>query len=166
MENYFQVPLTIYPEQKPCRTKDEQQVEEARLVAWRLSNAASFPMVLKAALELGVIDIIATIGDGMWLSPSEIALRLPTKPSNPQAPVLLDRMLRLLASYSILKCRNVVIEDDGQTGKIRRVYTAEPVCKFLLNNSDGSGSFASLFMINVSDVNIKTWYFIFIFIEN
>ncbi|CAE6238978.1 unnamed protein product [Arabidopsis arenosa] len=157
MENHFVVPSTIYPNPKSAQTKDEQQVEEARLLARRLSNAAAFPMALKAALELGVIDIIATIGDGLWLSPSEIALRLPTKPSNPEAPVLLDRMLRLLASYSILKCRNVVTKENGQTGKIERVYTAEPVCKFLLNNSDGSGSFASLIMMNLSDVNIKTW---------
>ncbi|CAH8279563.1 unnamed protein product [Arabidopsis lyrata] len=157
MENNFVVPSTIYPNPKSAQTKDEQQVEEARLLARRLSNAAAFPMVLKAALELGVIDIIATIGDGLWLSPSEIALRLPTKPSNPEAPVLIDRMLRLLASYSILKCRNVVTKENGQTGKIERVYTAEPVCKFLLNNSDSSGSFASLIMMNLSDVNIKTW---------
>lgn len=141
------------------RCEEEKQVEEdARLLARRLSNAAAFPMVLKAALELGVIDTIATAGVGLWLSPSEIALRLSTKPRNPQAPVLLDRMLRLLASYSVLKFRTVVIEDNGQTKQMGNVYAAEPVCKFLLSNVGGSGSFASLIMLNLSDVNIKTWY--------
>ncbi|ESQ43115.1 hypothetical protein EUTSA_v10014001mg [Eutrema salsugineum] len=159
MENHFGVPTTtIYSKPKPGLIKEEQQVEEeASLLARRLSNAAAFPMVLKAAMELGVIDTLANIDDGLWLSPSEIALRLPTKPSNPKAPVLLDRMLRLLASYSILKCRNVVVEDSSQAKKIGRVYGAEPVCKFLLNSNDGSGSFAPLMMMNLSDVNIKTW---------
>ncbi|CAA7049070.1 unnamed protein product [Microthlaspi erraticum] len=156
MDKHFQVSSAIYRKPKPGQTKQDQEVDdEARLLARRLSNAAAFPMVLKAALELGVIDTIVTAGDGVWLSSFEIALRLPTKPSNPEAPELLDRMLRLLASYSILKCRAVVIEEKGQT-KIGRLYAAEPVCKFLLNSSDGSGSFASMIMMNLSDVNIKT----------
>ncbi|KAG7534123.1 S-adenosyl-L-methionine-dependent methyltransferase [Arabidopsis thaliana x Arabidopsis arenosa] len=156
MANHLQAPLTINP--KPNRTKEGQEVEEeASLLARRLSNSAAFPMVLKAALELGVIDTMVTVGDCLWLSPSEIALRLPTKPSNPEAPVLLDRMLRFLTSYSVFKCHTVVTEENGQTGKIKRVYAAQPVCKFLLNNSDVSGSFASLFMLDLSDVFIKTW---------
>lgn len=115
MDNHFQVSSSIYRKPKPGQTKQDQEVEdEARLLARRLSNAAAFPMVLKAALELGIIDTIATAGDCLWLSPFEIALRLPTKPSNPEAPELLDRMLRLLASHSILKCRAVVIEEKGQ----------------------------------------------------
>ncbi|CAH2070050.1 unnamed protein product [Thlaspi arvense] len=145
MKTHFQLPSTIYHKSKQSQTIEEQQVEEeAILLARRLSNAAAFPMVLKAALELGVIDTVATIGHGSWLSSSEISIRLPTIPTNPEPPVLLDRMLRLLASYSILKCRNVVKEDSGQTGKIWMVYGAGPVCKLLLNNSDGSGSFARL----------------------
>ncbi|ESQ43113.1 hypothetical protein EUTSA_v10015575mg [Eutrema salsugineum] len=135
MANNLQVPLTIHP--KPDPTKEEQQVEEeASLLARRMANAAAFPMVLKAPLELGVIDITAIFG---------------------YAPVLLDRMLRFLASYSVFKCRTVVLEDNGQTDKIERVFAAEPVCKFLLNNSDVSGSFASLCMVDLSDVYIKTW---------
>ncbi|KAL0886862.1 hypothetical protein Bca101_010845 [Brassica carinata] len=161
MENRYEEPSTIYPTPKPVQTKEEEkQVEEdARLLARRLSNATAFPMVLKAALELGIIDTIATAGVGLWLSPSEITLRLSTKPRNPQAPVLVDRMLRLLASYSVLKCRTdtVVVDDNGQTKQMGSVYAAEPVCKFLLSNAGGSGSFASLIMLNLSDVNIKTW---------
>ncbi|KFK27033.1 hypothetical protein AALP_AA8G325300 [Arabis alpina] len=155
MENHCLVSSTNYPKPKPGQTIEEQVDEEASLLARRFSNAAAFPMVLKAALELGVIDTIATAG--LWFSPSEVALRLPIKPSNPEAPVLLDRMLRLLASYSVFKCRTVATEENSQTGNIGRVYAAEPVCKYLLNNNDGSGSFASLIMMNLSDVNIKTW---------
>ncbi|CAA7049069.1 unnamed protein product [Microthlaspi erraticum] len=155
MDNHFQVSSTKL---KPGQTKEEQQVEEdASLLAMKMSNANAFPMVLKAALELGVIDTIATVGHGLWLSSSEIALRLPTKPSNPEAPVLLERMLRFLASYSVFKCRTVALEENGQTEKVERVYAAEPVCKYLVNNSDISGSFAPLSMVHLSDVYNKTW---------
>ncbi|XP_023643757.1 indole glucosinolate O-methyltransferase 4 isoform X2 [Capsella rubella] len=109
-------------------------------------------MVFKAALELGVIDTMAAVDEGVWLSSSEIALRLPTKPTNPQAPVLLDRMLALLVSHSILKCRMVV-----ETGKSERVYAAEPVCMFFSHYGGASGSFASLYMVGLSETFFKTW---------
>ncbi|KAL1214583.1 Indole glucosinolate O-methyltransferase 1 [Cardamine amara subsp. amara] len=157
MSNNLQDSLTTYP--KPVLTKEEQEVEEkmVSLHAESIVNYVAFPMVLKAALELGVIDTIAAAGNDTWLSPYEIALSLPAKPTNPEAPVLLDRMLRLLVSHSILKCRMVEIRENGQTGQIERVYAAEPVCKFFLKDSDGSGSLVSLFMLLQSQVFFKTW---------
>ncbi|XP_010540167.1 PREDICTED: indole glucosinolate O-methyltransferase 4-like [Tarenaya hassleriana] len=127
--------------------------DEAGLQASRISNAVAFPMVLKAALEIGVIDTISKAGEGAWLSPSEIARRLPTKPTNPQAPLLLDRMLRLLTSYSILKYRTVQTGND----EIERVYASEPVCRFFLTDNQDSGSLFSLFMTLHGDVCIKAW---------
>uniref|UniRef100_M4CHJ8 O-methyltransferase domain-containing protein n=1 Tax=Brassica campestris TaxID=3711 RepID=M4CHJ8_BRACM len=115
----------------------------------------TFPMVFKAALELGVIDTMATVEDGVWLSPSEIASRLPTKPTNPEAPMMLDRMMRLLASHSVFKCRVVETGENAQTGKTERIYAAEPVCKFFLKASDGSGSLRSLFMSHLKDVILQ-----------
>ncbi|CAA7022842.1 unnamed protein product [Microthlaspi erraticum] len=151
MANHLQEPLSTSP--KPSLTKEEQQLEEetVSLQAQSLVNTMAFPMVLKAALELGVIDTISAVDEGVWLSPSEIVLRLPIKPTNLEAPVLLDRMLILLASHSILKYRM------HETRKTEREYAAEPVCKFFLNRGDGSGSLASLFLINLSEVYFKTW---------
>ncbi|KAJ4884664.1 O-methyltransferase family protein [Raphanus sativus] len=97
------------------------------LQAERMVYSLTFPMVLKAALELGVIDTMATVEDGVWLSPSEIESRLPTKPTNPEAPMMLDWMMLLLASHSVLKCRVVETGENDQTGKTERVYAAEPV---------------------------------------
>ncbi|EFH63949.1 O-methyltransferase family 2 protein [Arabidopsis lyrata subsp. lyrata] len=157
MLKHLQEPLTTYP--KPVLTKEEQEIEEkmVSLQAESIVNSVAFPMVLKAALELGVIDTIAATGNGTWLSPSEIAVSLPTKPTNPEAPVLLDRMLRLLVSHSILKCRMIETRENGQTGKIERVYAAEPICKFFLKDSDGSGSLSSLLLLLHSQVILKTW---------
>lgn len=76
------------------------------LQALKITSTLAFPMVFKAALELGVLedlDTIAAHGKDAWLLSSEIAFGLPTKPTNPDAPMLLERMLRLLSlevSYS------------------------------------------------------------------
>lgn len=152
MSNHLQVPCP-----KPVSTKEDQEVDEKMisLHAESILNTIAFPMVLKAALELGVIDTLAAAGNGTWKSPSEITASLPIKPKNPEAPNLLDRMLRLLVSHSILKCR--VIETGG-TGNTERVYAAEPVCKFFLIDSDGSGSLASLFLLFHTQVHFNTWY--------
>ncbi|ESQ27366.1 hypothetical protein EUTSA_v10018703mg [Eutrema salsugineum] len=158
MSTHLQDPLTTtYPE--PVLTKEEQETDEkmVSLQAESIVNTVAFPMVLKAALELGVIDTVAAAEKGAWLSPYEIARSLPTKPTNPEAPVLLDRMLRLLVSHSILKCRMVESRENGRTGKMERVYAAEPVCKYFLKDSDGSGSLVSLFMLLHTEVFFKTW---------
>ncbi|KAL1214584.1 Indole glucosinolate O-methyltransferase 1 [Cardamine amara subsp. amara] len=158
MSNHLQEPLTTYP--KPVLTREEQGVDEKLMVSLQaesIVNSVAFPMVLKAALELGVIDTVAAAGNDTWLSPYEIALSLPTKPTNPEAPVLLDRMLRLLVSHSILKCRMIETRENSLTGNTERVYAAEPVCMFFLKDSDGSGSLSSLFLLLHSQVLFKPW---------
>ncbi|KAG2262027.1 hypothetical protein Bca4012_013316 [Brassica carinata] len=157
MSNHLQGHLTNYT--KAVLTKEEKEVDEkmVSLQAESIVNTMAFPMVLKAALELGVIDTMAAVGNGAWLSPFEISCSLPTKPTNPEAPMLLDRMLRLLVSHSILKCRMVESKSNGRTGKMEYVYAAEPVCKYFLKDSDGSGSLASLFMLLHSEVFFRTW---------
>ncbi|CAN6896467.1 hypothetical protein Bca4012_094428 [Brassica carinata] len=125
---------------------------ELGLMAVRLANAAAFPMVLKASLELGVFDTLyaEAARTDAFLSPSEIASRLPTTPRNPEAPVLLDRMLRLLASYSMVKC--------DKFGKGERVYRAEPICRFFLkDNIQDIGSLASQVIVNFDSVFLNTW---------
>ncbi|CAN6968727.1 unnamed protein product [Brassica oleracea var. botrytis] len=123
---------------------------ELGLMAVRIANAAAFPMVLKAALELGVFDTLYAAS--VFLSPSEIASRLPTAPRNPEAPALLDRMLRLLASYSMVKC------GTDQAGKGERVYRAEPICRFFLkDNIQDIGSLASQVIVNFDSVFLNTW---------
>ena len=105
---------------KSSLIKEEERLADASLQAESLVNTMAFLMVLKCALELGVIDTIASVEEGVWLSSSEIAFRLPTKPTNPEAPVLLDRMLVLLASHSLLKYRMAGTGANGRTGKIFR----------------------------------------------
>ncbi|XP_028052000.1 classical arabinogalactan protein 5-like [Camellia sinensis] len=66
-----------------------------------LASASVLPMVLKSAIELDLLEIMGKAGPGAYVSPSEVAAQLPTK--NPDAAVMLDRILRLLTSSSVLK---------------------------------------------------------------
>ncbi|KDP35860.1 hypothetical protein JCGZ_10599 [Jatropha curcas] len=131
----------------PTRVSDE----EAILFAMQLSSAPLLPMVLKSAIELDLLEIIAKAGPGAFLSTYDIASQLPTKSAD--APVVLDRILRLLASYSILTCSLRKLND----GKVERLYGLAPVCKFLTKNEDGV-SIAPLCLLNLDKVLMESWY--------
>ncbi|CAA7013458.1 unnamed protein product [Microthlaspi erraticum] len=49
-------------------------------------------------------EVDEEMATGTWLSASELVVCLAAKPCNPEAPMLLDRMMRQLTSHSILKC--------------------------------------------------------------
>ncbi|KAK3230252.1 hypothetical protein Dsin_002133 [Dipteronia sinensis] len=125
--------------------------EDANLFAMQLTSASVMPMVLKSALELDLLEIIAKAGPGAHLSPTQVASQLPT--TNPDAPVMLDRILRLLASYSILTCSLKTLPD----GKVERLYGLAPVCKFLVKNKDGV-SISALALMNQDKVLMESWY--------
>ncbi|KAK1285735.1 Caffeic acid 3-O-methyltransferase [Acorus calamus] len=127
--------------------------EEACHYSMILGSSSVLPMTLKAAIELDLLEIIAAAGPGAELSPSDVASKLPT--SNPDAPVMLDRILRLLASYSILTCSVV----DGEDGKVKRLYGLAPVAKFLTKNEDGV-SMAALVLMNQDKVLMESWYYL------
>ncbi|EXC13657.1 Caffeic acid 3-O-methyltransferase [Morus notabilis] len=86
-------------------------------------------MCLHTAIELGVFDIIAEVGEGAKLSPAEIAAQMST--NNTDAPAMLDRILRLLSSYSALSC-SVVSVDNWLN--FRRLYILSPMSKDFVTN--------------------------------
>ncbi|PON83689.1 O-methyltransferase COMT-type [Trema orientale] len=124
--------------------------EEANLFAMQLASASVLPMVLKTAIELDLLEIIAKAGPGAYLSPSDIASQLPT--TNPDAPVMLDRILRLLASYSIL----TYSLRELPHGKVERLYGLASVSKYLIKNEDGV-SIAPLCLMNQDKVLMESW---------
>ncbi|KAF3644274.1 Caffeic acid 3-O-methyltransferase [Capsicum annuum] len=89
--------------------------------ALQLASASVLPMVLKSAIELDILEIMAKAGPGAFISPSELAAQLPTK--NPHASVMLDRMLRILAASSVLR----TLPD----GRVERLYSLAPVYALL-----------------------------------
>ncbi|KAJ6760445.1 hypothetical protein OIU79_025316 [Salix purpurea] len=128
-----------------------QALNEDANSALLLVSSSVLPMVLKTAVELDLLEIMAKAGPGASMSPSDIASHLPTK--NPDAPAMLDRILRLLASYSILTCSLRDLPD----GKVERLYGLASVCKFLTKNEDG-GSLGPLCLMNQDKVLMESWY--------
>jgi flavonol 3-O-methyltransferase/caffeic acid 3-O-methyltransferase len=100
--------------------------EEACMYAMQLASASILPMTLKNALELGLLEVL-------------------------QAADMVDRMLRLLASYDVVKCQ---MEDKD--GKYERRYSAAPVGKWLTPNEDGV-SMAALTLMNQDKVLMESW---------
>ncbi|KAL2920677.1 Caffeic acid 3-O-methyltransferase [Bienertia sinuspersici] len=89
--------------------------EESSCMAMCLATWSVPSMVFKTVLELNVIDIIYAAGPKAQLSAEEIVAQLPT--TNPNAAVALDRMLRLLASFTILTCTQSV-QSDGSPKRL------------------------------------------------
>ncbi|KAK8481075.1 hypothetical protein V6N13_102485 [Hibiscus sabdariffa] len=125
--------------------------EEAMLIAMQLSFASALPMVLKSAIELNLLEIMAKAGPGALLSTKEVAAQLST--INPDAPVMLDRMFRCLSSYSVLTCSLRTLPD----GKVERLYGLGPVCKFFTKNEYG-GSVSSISLLVQDKVYMECWY--------
>ncbi|CAA3029039.1 caffeate O-methyltransferase [Olea europaea subsp. europaea] len=112
----------------------------------RLVSTSVLSMVLNATIELDVFEILAKAGRGAQLSPQKNASHIPDK--NPDAPAVLDRMLRLQVSNSIL-IRSVI---DGSRGDIQRYYGLAPVAKYFVQHEDGVSFHPLLTLIQDNDV--------------
>ncbi|KAI3453292.1 hypothetical protein Pfo_009955 [Paulownia fortunei] len=106
------------PTENPIKISSDEEDDHCHSqYAMQLVNASVLPMVMKACIELDVLDIIRRAGPNAQLSPSQIASQLPCL--NPDAAAsLLDCMLGLLASF-------------------QRLYSLAPVSKYFLGNANG-----------------------------
>ncbi|KAH7668822.1 O-methyltransferase COMT-type protein [Dioscorea alata] len=110
------------------------------------------PMTFKTAIELNLFNIIST--SPTPLSATEIITFLPS--STPSTPLMLDRILRLLSSHSILTCS--LSTDDPISGTVTRRYSPSPVVKFLVQNKDGVS--LSAVGLLVDKALIEPWYYL------
>ncbi|CAL5330524.1 unnamed protein product [Camellia sinensis] len=134
---------------------EEAEEEEACLFAMQLASISVLPMVLKSAIELDLLETISKLASpGGYVSSSEIAAHIPTK--NPDAPVMVDRILRVLASYSVVKFSARELPGGGG---VERLYGLAPMCKFLTKNDDGV-SMAPLLLMSGDKVHMESWYYL------
>ncbi|KAH9725351.1 Flavone 3'-O-methyltransferase 1 [Citrus sinensis] len=106
-------------------------------------------MTMQAAIELGVFKIIAKAGPGAKLSASEIAAQLPAT-KNKDAPMMLDRILRLLDSHGVVECS---LDDiDGS----QRLYGQSNVSRYFVPNEDGV-SLGPLMALIQDKVFLDSW---------
>lgn len=132
--------------------------DEACMYALELLGGSVVSMTLKAAIELGLIDELLA-ADGHALTAEELAARLLRHSVGRQAEAAaasVDRMLRFLASYSVVRCTTEL----GPDGRAHRSYAAAPVCKWLTGNG-GEGSMAPLGLLNLDKVFMESWYVYF-----
>ncbi|KAL4284426.1 hypothetical protein GQ457_16G006110 [Hibiscus cannabinus] len=124
--------------------------DESLSYALQVANSLVLSMSKHTAFQLDVFEIIAKVGPDAKLSSKEIVARLPTK--NPEAPSMVDRILRVLASYEIVGCSITNDEKDDP----RRLYSLTPVCKFFVRNEDGV-SLGPLMTLLQDKIFIDSW---------
>ncbi|KAK1432749.1 hypothetical protein QVD17_09648 [Tagetes erecta] len=124
------------------------------IFAMQLTSASVFPMVLKTAIELDLLENIAKAGPDGLLSSSELVAQLPNV-NNPDAHVMIDRICSLLASHSLLTC----CLKETADGCIERFYGLAPMCEFFIKNDVGV-SLAPLLLMNQDKVLMESWYYL------
>ncbi|XP_030540238.1 caffeic acid 3-O-methyltransferase-like [Rhodamnia argentea] len=135
------------------KEEHESSSSSIPLYAMQLATSSVLPMVLKATVELGVLEILEREGPAAMLSSSQIASKIPVR-NNPQAPDVLDKMLSLLASHSIL---SVSLGKDCPGDGGCRVYGLAPVAEYFLRNREG-GSLSDLMFMAQDRVMIDFWF--------
>nr|XP_043615220.1 caffeic acid 3-O-methyltransferase-like [Erigeron canadensis]XP_043615221.1 caffeic acid 3-O-methyltransferase-like [Erigeron canadensis] len=125
--------------------------EEDFTYAMQLVTSTSLTMVLVNTIELKIFEAIAEAGPDSRLSSHEIVSRLSI--TNQDAPDMLDRMLRLLASHSIVTCT----ESKDHESRPVRVYGLTPVAKYFIPNKDGA-SLGALMLLLQDKVFIDSWF--------
>ncbi|GMI87831.1 caffeate O-methyltransferase 1, O-methyltransferase 1, O-methyltransferase 3 [Hibiscus trionum] len=128
--------------------------EEADVLhAMHLATISALPFTLKVAVDLGLLEIISKADTpSRKLSAAQIVSQLPTK--NPDAASTVDRILRLLATHSILTCDQIT----GEDGKTQRSYGLAPVGKYFLQ--DEKISFAPLQRVFLEKYIVECWKFL------
>uniref|UniRef100_A0A0D9W2B2 O-methyltransferase domain-containing protein n=1 Tax=Leersia perrieri TaxID=77586 RepID=A0A0D9W2B2_9ORYZ len=110
------------------------------------------PMTLKAAVELGLLDALTTAADGRALTAAELAAQLPAA-DKAEAACSVDRMLRLLASYNVVRCST----EAGPGGEALRRYSPAPVCRWFAGNNS-RGSLAPMVKFVVDEDYLSSWH--------
>lgn len=123
-----------------------KEEEDGMVLALNVTSSITLPMVVRFAVELGIFDILAKEGEGVKLSAEDIATKLGSK--DPEAPTMLDRVLRLLTSHSMLHCS---LSEDQQG-----LYSLAPASKYFVTDSDGM-SFGPLLNLVLDKICMESW---------
>ncbi|XP_039169238.1 caffeic acid 3-O-methyltransferase-like [Eucalyptus grandis] len=102
-------------------SSNEDESSSIALHAMQLATSSIVPMVLKATVELGVLEILEREGPDTMLSPSQIASKIPVK-NNPDAHDTLDKMLSLLASHAILSSGVNAFSYSGKNARFSEFF--------------------------------------------
>ncbi|KAJ9565045.1 hypothetical protein OSB04_001011 [Centaurea solstitialis] len=124
--------------------------EEGQKIVREIRSVIVLPMVVKTAIELDLFEIMAKT-PGARFSSCDLASNLPSQ--TPQTPYLLERILRFLATQSILES---TIETD-EHGNSKSLYSMTPVSNHFVRDQDGSSS-GSLLLLIYDKVLLDCWH--------
>ncbi|KAJ9179580.1 hypothetical protein P3X46_011354 [Hevea brasiliensis] len=136
---------------KPTSFPNSQQDDQAYSCALYLRSVDAFSHALATCQQLDLFDIIAQAGPAAHLTAAEITAKLPTQ--NPDAASMIDRMLRLLACYSLLTCSLQTLDDN----LIERRYGLSPTGQLFVRNKDGASMAA---FSAATKVQTEAWFYL------
>uniref|UniRef100_A0A0E0P5F3 O-methyltransferase domain-containing protein n=1 Tax=Oryza rufipogon TaxID=4529 RepID=A0A0E0P5F3_ORYRU len=132
----------------------DDEEEATWLHALELISGFTVSMTLRAAIQLGLIDALtAAATDGRALTAGELVAQLPAV-DDAGAASSVDRMLRLLASFNVVRCST----EAGPGGDPLRRYSPAPVCRWFTAGDNHQGSLAPRLMLDVDEDNLSTWH--------
>ncbi|XP_028548157.1 caffeic acid 3-O-methyltransferase 1-like, partial [Dendrobium catenatum] len=117
----------------PWRCKFELRSVIRQRLEHRLVVITGFLKGLHPLLRTRLFKLLLLPGPGAQLSAEEFAAKLINDSTSDYTALKLERILRLLASYSVLTWST---ETDSHGRTVHR-FGASPVCKFLAPNEDG-----------------------------
>lgn len=123
-------------------------LEDESIFAMQLIHASVVPRALNTAIELDLLELMKKAGSA---SAAELVAQI--QATNPEAHVMIDRILRLLAANNILECTLRRLPHGG----VERLYSLAPVCKLFTLNDDAV-SLAPLLLLSQHKVFTEPWY--------
>ncbi|KAJ6873123.1 caffeic acid 3-O-methyltransferase-like [Populus alba x Populus x berolinensis] len=142
---------SVTEEETTHNDNQKQTVEEEResfTGAMRLVNASVLPLALKTVVDLGVLDVLSMADPDVGLTAAEISERIPTR--NPEAPGMLERILRLLMNEGVVYCSSQLFDEAPMKYRLGRVG------KCFVRDENGV-SLAPLMALAHDKVYLETW---------
>ncbi|XP_068638153.1 (S)-scoulerine 9-O-methyltransferase-like [Aristolochia californica] len=131
----------------------EGDEHQERYAALTLSSLICVPFAIRAAIKLGVFEIIAAAGPDAYLSPADIASKIPN--SSPSTAKLLERVLRMLVANSILRTSHRAGDGEGQ--KPQMLYGLGKLGEYLVPGPPGTST-ALTHLLSVDKVMVDCFY--------
>ncbi|CAN6363524.1 unnamed protein product [Urochloa humidicola] len=125
------------------------------LHAQTLVYAYNVSMVIKAAVQLGLIDAIGAAVDGSGLTADELAAKTVQAEDKSESAALIGRILRFLASFDVVRCS----AEKSPDGSVLWRYSPAPACRWLTGNN-GGGSLGPMSVFSVDEDCLSSWHHI------
>jgi len=138
-----------------------EQDAAARHAAMRLATTMAVPAALKAAIDLGVFEILAKArGAGKSLTAKEIASQVLPPDSGGLSVIndrYLERILRLLASENVVRESAVTVASANSSSSTERCYALQPVGTYFVRNDDTASAAPVIIMSQDRDL-LEAWH--------